>query len=249
MSPAQSRRRQVPETVIWHQVECGSYQADLGLWRALAREQGDPILEIGAGSGRVTLALARAGHRVTALDRDSILLDELARRARGLPVQTAHADARELALGRRFSLIAVPMQTVQLFGGSAARQRFLERAAAHLDPGGLVAVAITERLYPYQADGEGPAPLPDILEHDGVIYCSHPTAVREDGESYLLERRRERTDADGRYTASRDLVRLDRLSARQLEREGVRAGLRPAARCRVAATPDHVGSVVVLLRG
>ncbi len=69
-------------TVIWHDLECGGYVADLPLWRELARERGGPILDVGAGTGRVALDLARNGHEVTALDRDPELLDALRRRAR-----------------------------------------------------------------------------------------------------------------------------------------------------------------------
>ena len=38
-----------------------------------------PVLDVGAGAGRVALDLARAGHDVTALDLDAELLAELAR--------------------------------------------------------------------------------------------------------------------------------------------------------------------------
>jgi predicted RNA methylase len=67
-------------TVIWHDVECGSYAEDLPLWRSLAAEYGDPVLDVGAGTGRVALDLATAGYRVTALDRDPDLIEELNRR-------------------------------------------------------------------------------------------------------------------------------------------------------------------------
>src|SRR5581483_3830706 len=67
-------------TVVWHDVECGSYVEDLPLWRSLAASYGDPVLDVGAGTGRVTLDLAQAGYRVTALDRDPDLIAALERR-------------------------------------------------------------------------------------------------------------------------------------------------------------------------
>jgi len=53
--------------VIWHDVECGGYEGDLALWRELAAA-GGPILDLGCGTGRVALDLARRGHRVHGLD-------------------------------------------------------------------------------------------------------------------------------------------------------------------------------------
>ncbi|MGH2988067.1 MAG: class I SAM-dependent methyltransferase, partial [Solirubrobacterales bacterium] len=54
---------------IWHEVECGSYTADLAVWSGLASEAAGQLLELGCGTGRVALRLAGDGHAVTALDR------------------------------------------------------------------------------------------------------------------------------------------------------------------------------------
>ena len=117
-------------SVIWHDIECGAYGADLSVWRSLAREYREPVLDVGAGTGRIALELAGDGHRVVALDHDPELIAELSRRAAGLEIETVVADARSFELGRRFGLIIVPMQTIQLLGGTRGRARFLERARA-----------------------------------------------------------------------------------------------------------------------
>jgi SAM-dependent methyltransferase len=106
--------------VIWHELECGSYRADLALWRELAERCDGPVLDIGAGTGRVALDLASAGHRVTALDLDPDLLGSLRERAAGLEVEIVCADARSFDLDRHdFALCLIPMQTIQLLGDAA----------------------------------------------------------------------------------------------------------------------------------
>jgi SAM-dependent methyltransferase len=241
------RPGQLSEQVIWHDLECGGYAADLSLWRSLAEDYAGPLLDVGAGTGRVTLDLARRGHEVTALDRDAVLIAELARRADGLPVTPVQADARQFVSDQRFGLIIVPMQTVQLLGGERGRRRFLERAARHLRTGGLLAVAITERLEPFTLDDGYAPPMPDIRELDGVVYSSQPTAVREEPAGFVLERLRETIGPDGARQVEDDVIRLDRVTASQLEREARRVGLLARRRESVAPTDDHVGSLVVRL--
>jgi 2-polyprenyl-3-methyl-5-hydroxy-6-metoxy-1,4-benzoquinol methylase len=118
-----------PAEVVWHDLECGAYRADLPLWLELAAQAAGPILDVGAGTGRVTLELARAGYAVTALDSAPALLAALCDRAGGLAVETVQADARSFELARRdYALCIVPMQTIQLLGDEDGRVRFLRRA-------------------------------------------------------------------------------------------------------------------------
>ena len=234
--------------VIWHDLECGAYAEDLRLWRMLAAEHGDPVLDVGAGTGRVALDLARRGHRVTALDHDPALLGELARRAAGLELQTVLADAREFELRTQFALCLVPMQTIQLLGGVDGRSAFLRCARRHLRDGAVVAIAIAEMLELYDALDGTPAPFPDICERDGVLYSSQPTAIRVDRGAFVLERRREIVTADGGRSEADDVIRLDRVSPAELEREGASAGLTPDGRLVVPPTGDYAGSTVVTLR-
>lgn len=236
-------------SVIWHDLECGGYAEDLPLWRSLATEHGDPVLDIGAGTGRVALDLAKRGFRVSALDNDPELLSELARRVRPPEeVTTISADARNFDLGVRFPICIVPMQTIQLLDGSEARRQLLGCVRRHLLDRGVIAIAITETVELYDGSDGLAVPLPDICERDGVVYSSQPTAVRAGRAGFVLERRRETITLDGRCTVDHDLCRLASLSAAQLEGDGCAVSLRPAGRIAIPATSDHVGSEVVILR-
>jgi SAM-dependent methyltransferase len=233
--------------VRWHDLECGGYDADLPLWRELADEADGEILEIGCGAGRVTLDLARRGHAVTALDSDPLLLDALRERAAGLPVRVARADAREFDLRRRFALALVPMQTVQLFGGSAGRARFLHRTREHLEPGAKLALAIANALEGFDG-GADALPLPDTEERDGWLYSSQPVAVRDHGDRLAIERIRHAVAPDGSLDAEGDVIELDCLDAAELEDEGAAAGFDVEPAREIAATDEHVPSEVVVLR-
>jgi SAM-dependent methyltransferase len=234
---------------VWHDLECGAYDADLPLWRGLADQHGDPVLDVGAGTGRTSLDLARHGASVTALDHDPELIAELARRARGLKITTVVADARQFDLGRRFALCIVPMQTLQLLDGGQGRASFLRCAKAHLRAGAILAVALAVELEVFAVPDDSPVPLPDICEREGVLYSSQPTAVRAVDDGFILERRRETVTPDGRLSVVRDTIRLQRLAAEQLEAEARAAGFSPAGRKTIPLTRDYAGSTVVMVRG
>jgi SAM-dependent methyltransferase len=236
--------------VIWHDVECGSYDADLAFWRELAAAEAGPILDVGAGTGRVSLDLAARGHEVVALDIDGELLAELRSRAqaRGLAVQTVVADGAGFNLpGRRFGLVLAPMQTVQLLG-AAGRAGFLRAAHRHLAPGGLVACALADAFEAFDAE-HVLLPLPDTLIVAGVQYLSQPVALRDEGDRVAIERVRQTLDGEGHRSATPNLIHLDRVDAARVASEAASAGLTPQPPRWIAATDDHVGSTVVMLRG
>jgi SAM-dependent methyltransferase len=237
-----------PEAVVWHDLECGTYTADLPLWRELATAADGAVLELGAGTGRVALDLARRGFDVIALDHDPALLEALTDRAcaEDLPVTAACADARAFDLGRQVALCLAPMQTVQLLGGGEGRGDCLNCVRAHLQPGGRLAAALADPMEGF--DGEVLAlPLPDMGERDGWVYSSQPVTVRRENGATAIERRRDCVTPDGVRTETTHVVHLDDLTAVQLEREGAACGLHALPRRHIAATEEHVGSAVVLL--
>ena len=233
--------------VIWHDTECGGYAADLAAWEQLASESGSPILDLGCGTGRVALHLARLGHEVWAVDVDPELLGAARERAatKGLPVHVEQADVRRLDLGHEFALAIAPMQFIQMVGDEPERAGALDHVAAHLEPGGRLAAAILDGM-PDDLTG-APAPLPDIREVDGRVYSSLPADVIADGPRLELSRRRQEVAADGAMAETEHAESLWLLDPGSLEREGRAAGLVPRDRIPVPAMNGYIGSVIVVM--
>jgi SAM-dependent methyltransferase len=233
--------------VVWQDVECGAYAADLKAWERLASGASDPILELGCGTGRVCLHLARLGREVWAVDVDEEYLAAVESRAAAerLPVRAVHADASRLELGREFGLVIAAMQFIQMIGDREARTAVLGQAADHLRPGGRLAAAILDGA-PEDLQG-APAPLPDVREVDGRVYSSLPVDVSTDGPRLELRRLRQEVAPDGAMTESEHAESLWLLDAEALETEGEALGLRRAERLLVRAMDGYVSSVIVVL--
>jgi len=120
-----------------------SYRDDLPFYLRLADDVGQPVLELGAGTGRVTEALARAGNAVVALDASAAMLARARRRleAAGVDgrVELLEADMRALDLGRRFPLVIAPFNTLMHAYSLDDQDRTLKGVRQHVEPGGVFA--------------------------------------------------------------------------------------------------------------
>ena len=234
---------------VWHDMECGCYDADLALWDELCGTAPADVLDLGCGTGRVTIRLARRGHRVTGIDLDPSFLEEVERRAHAwkVDVATVAADARAFALDQHYDVVLAPMQLVQLFAGSAERLDMLNAVAAHLRPGGLFAAALMD-LGDEVVGPEYIPPGPDMRDVDGWVYSSQPVGLRalDDGTAISIDRVRTIVAPDGELTTSENQIRLELLSPEEFEEEAAAAGLILGGRRLIAPTDDHVGSVVVV---
>ena len=238
----------VPPAVTWHDAECGGYGADLPLWQRLADERGGPVLDLGAGSGRVALHLAARGHEVVAVELDPALAAALCERARsrGLEdrLEIVRADVRELGLGREFPLVVAPMQLLHMLGGATGRRRGLEAIREHLAPGGLFAAAVLAEPLPASGRAE---PIPDVRDVDGWIHSSLPIEVRVSTEGLEIVRLRQLVAPDGEMSEELDALAVDRLRPGVLEAELEAAGLAVAAARPIPETDEHVASVALMI--
>ncbi|MGD8861252.1 MAG: class I SAM-dependent methyltransferase [Myxococcales bacterium] len=107
-------------------------RADVRFYVEMARRHGDPVLELGAGSGRVALQLARAGFDVVAVDRMEPMLARAREQAIALPqrardrIEIRRGDLRDLRLRRTFPLVIAPFNVfMHLY-----ERRDVERALA-----------------------------------------------------------------------------------------------------------------------
>jgi SAM-dependent methyltransferase len=118
--------------------------ADVEFFVREALAQGGEVLEFGAGSGRVTLPLLRAGVRVTAVDLSQAMLARLEEKLCAEPeevrerVRIVRGDMRSLRLGERFGLVLGTFNVVAHLHTRQELLAFLETAEHHLAPGGTI---------------------------------------------------------------------------------------------------------------
>jgi SAM-dependent methyltransferase len=121
-------------------------RADVTFYRELARRRGGgPILELGAGSGRVTVALARDGHDVVAVERSPSMLARLHERVAALPdavaarIAVVDGDLCTFKVRGAFPLVIAAFNTVEHLYTRGEVAACLARVTAHLAPGGAFA--------------------------------------------------------------------------------------------------------------
>ena len=114
------------------------------------------VLDIGAGTGRNAIALARRGHPTTGVELVAGMAEEMdrARRSEQLPIDVVTADilAPEYTPPPgRYKLVVLSEVASHFRGGDELRMAF-EKFAAALAPGGLVLVNLFVVLDGYEPD-------------------------------------------------------------------------------------------------
>jgi SAM-dependent methyltransferase len=126
------------EDAIYYDLAYRRRRADVALYCELAREHPGPVLELGVGTGRVALALAKAGVELVGIEPVAAMLAHAKHKARALPraaqarLTLRRGDARRLRLGRRFSLVIAPFNVFMHLYTRRDLEQALAVARAHL---------------------------------------------------------------------------------------------------------------------
>jgi SAM-dependent methyltransferase len=117
--------------------------ADVAFYVGRCSDAGGPVLELGCGTGRITLPLVRASHSVTGVDVSAPMLERLRAkadatltRAERARLETHRADMASLDLGRRFARVLCPYSAFTYLVEPERRARALAAVRAHLARGG-----------------------------------------------------------------------------------------------------------------
>lgn len=118
-------------------------RADLRVYLGLAAACGGPVLELGAGTGRLLAPLLAQGTDALGLERDPEALAVGRRRLEalggpGFGRRLLEGDMTSFELSRRFALVIIACNTLSLLLEAPELDATLERVRRHLAPGGAL---------------------------------------------------------------------------------------------------------------
>lgn len=144
---------------------------DVSYYLRHAQRVGGPVLELGAGTGRVTWALAAAGVEVVGLDLSEAMLERAWAKALDLPAavrERAHfllGDMSRFDLGRKFWLVIIPFRAFQSLTSPDDQRRALECVARHLHRGGRLIVDLFDPRLDLCLPDAPPDSKPQSVKH------------------------------------------------------------------------------------
>lgn len=162
---------------IYHQISVQD-SSEVRELLTLMRAHRGPVLELAAGTGRITVPLLAAGREVVALELSPSMLQGLRERLASAPARLrdrctlVQGDMREFSLGRDFPVIVLGTSSVSLLDREG-RQQLFHCVRRHLAPGGrflLTTVLVNRSDAPEDDDFEFELTTPDgrqlrIFEH------------------------------------------------------------------------------------
>jgi SAM-dependent methyltransferase len=111
-------------------------------------KSGGPVLELGSGTGRIMIPIARAGIRISGIDLSDRMIGILKNKLKQeqkktvMNIDIVKSDFRRFDLGRRYPLVIIPFSTFQYLLEVDDQLSCLESCAAHLDDGGTFVLSV-----------------------------------------------------------------------------------------------------------
>lgn len=120
---------------------------DIPFYLEYAKRQGDEVLELGCGTGRVALALAAQGFRVTGLDLSQQMLDVFRKKLAARPelserITLVHGDMSDFSFDRKFAMIIAPFRAFQALTDDRDIEHSLTCIRGHLADGGIFIINV-----------------------------------------------------------------------------------------------------------
>lgn len=119
-----------------------AHDYDLPFWLSLAEREGGPMVEWGAGTGRLSVPLVKAGFDVTAVEVSEAMIEQ--GRPKNETVEWVHGDMRSVKLGRRYGLAICAFNSFLCLRSQEDALAFLRNAHGYLvEPGGLLGIEVS----------------------------------------------------------------------------------------------------------
>jgi SAM-dependent methyltransferase len=128
-----------------YDLEYGTHGADLPFYLGVATAPAGSaarVLDVASGTGRVAIALAAAGHDVTAVDINAGLIELASEKDESGQVKWVEQDARELKVRGKFDVAILAGNSLQQFLTNDDRAAVLQGIYRQLNPGGTLAFGI-----------------------------------------------------------------------------------------------------------
>ena len=152
--------------------DLGDLNADLQMYQQFAARCDSPILELGCGTGRVLIPLARQGYRITGIDASTAMLEKAREKVAAENLQDRAAlveqEMGELELEEQFNLAFAALNSFAHLHTTDDQLVALTRTRRHLYPGGVLVLDMFNPDLARLLDARGQVALAKVMDGPGA---------------------------------------------------------------------------------